>query len=122
MLPGLECVSVFAWLGSYFLNKVNCLLQIRVNFYVTIILLTVIPETPETEEVLLALSSNAGLAGLGLLVTAIVQTATKQLSFFHALFIFHILFFLGIGATSMGECSGMSRPSRLTFKRLDACR
>jgi Mg2+/citrate symporter len=122
MLPGLECVSVFAWHGSYSLNKVNCLLQIRINFYVTIILLTVIQKTPETEELLLALLSSAGLAGLGLLVTAIIQTVTEQLSLFHALFIFHILFFFVIGASSTGECSGVSRPSCLTFKRLDACR
>ncbi|KAI0250810.1 hypothetical protein BJV78DRAFT_537311 [Lactifluus subvellereus] len=76
---------------------------IRVNFYVTMLLLALVPKMPETEEVLAALYSNAGLSGLGLLVTAIVQTATRQLSLFHAIFVFHILFFLGIGAAPMGK-------------------
>ncbi|KAH9065412.1 hypothetical protein EDB87DRAFT_1679886 [Lactarius vividus] len=68
------------------------------------VLLAVVPRTPQTEELLNALYSNAGIAGLGLLVTAIQQTASnQQLSLFHAIFIQHILFFLGTGAAPIGK-------------------
>ncbi|KAH9980265.1 hypothetical protein BGW80DRAFT_1274384 [Lactifluus volemus] len=76
---------------------------IRVNVYATLVLLAIIPVMPETEEILVGLYSMAGLAGLGLLVTAIILTAKNQLSLFDALFVFHILFFLGIGATPTGK-------------------
>ena len=86
--------------------------QIRVNAYATLLLLAIIPVMPETEEILIGLYSMAGLAGLGLLVTAIILTAQNQLSLFDALFVFHVLFFLGIGATPTGECSSrnVTRP------------
>jgi hypothetical protein len=67
------------------------------------LLLAVIPRTPNTVELLNSLYSNAGLSGFGLLLTAIVQTIMKQLSLFDALFVFHILFFLGTGASPMGK-------------------
>jgi hypothetical protein len=67
------------------------------------LLLALIPQRPNTKELLNALYANAGIAGLGLLLTAIIQTAQKQLSLFHALFTLHILFFLGTGASPMGE-------------------
>ena len=73
--------------------------------------LSVIPRTPHTEELLNVLYANTGIAGLGLLVTAIEQTATNQLSFFHAIFVQHILFFLGIGAAPSGKCALVSRLS-----------
>ncbi|KAI0269840.1 hypothetical protein BC834DRAFT_1039527 [Gloeopeniophorella convolvens] len=76
---------------------------VRINFYYTMVLLAIVPRTPYTEELLNALYANAGLSGLGLLLTAIVQTAQHQLSLFHALFIQHILFFLGTGAAPMGK-------------------
>ncbi len=79
--------------------------QIRVNFYYTMLLLAIIPRTPNTEELLNSLYTNAGLAGFGLLLTAIIQTGLNQLSLFEALFILHILFFLGTGASPMGKCS-----------------
>jgi hypothetical protein len=101
MLPALECVTRPS-VGFDPIYQL-CSLQIRVNFYVTILLIAVVPETPETRELLSALYSNAGLSGLGLLVTAIVQTAANQLSLFHAIFIFHIIFALGISASSIGE-------------------
>ena len=74
------------------------------------VLLAVIPRIPQTEELLNVLFANTGIAGLALLVTAIEQTAKKQLSFFHALFVQHILFFLGTGAAPVGECVSVSRP------------
>jgi len=76
---------------------------IRVNFYSTMILLAVIPRTPLTEELLNVLYANTGIAGLGLLVTAIQQSANQELSFFHAIFVQHILFFLGIGVAPVGK-------------------
>ncbi|KAF8270785.1 hypothetical protein EI94DRAFT_1721914 [Lactarius quietus] len=76
---------------------------IRINFYSTMVLLAVIPQTPHTEELLNVLYANTGIAGLGLLVTAIQQTASRQLSLFHAIFVQHILFFLGIGIAPVGK-------------------
>ncbi|KAI0320202.1 hypothetical protein OF83DRAFT_1106364 [Amylostereum chailletii] len=68
---------------------------VRINFYLTMWLVSIIPATPWTESLLGTLHNNAGIASLGLLVTAIVQTAQNQLSLYHALFISHILFFFG---------------------------
>ncbi|KAH9997868.1 hypothetical protein BJV77DRAFT_777104 [Russula vinacea] len=76
---------------------------IRINFYYTMILLAIIPRTPNTEELLNSLYTNAGISGFGLLLTAIIQTALNQLSLFHAIFILHILFFLGTGVSPMGK-------------------
>ncbi|KAF8478158.1 hypothetical protein DFH94DRAFT_82769 [Russula ochroleuca] len=76
---------------------------IRINFYYTILLLAVIPQRESTEELLNTLYTTAGTSGFGLLLTAIIQTAKHKLSLFHALFILHILFFLGIGASPMGK-------------------
>ena len=66
--------------------------------------LAIIPRTPHTEELLNSLYGNVGIAGFGLLLTAIIQTGAKQLSLFEAIFILHILFFLGTGASPMGRC------------------
>jgi hypothetical protein len=79
---------------------------------------------PETEEILVGLYSMAGLAGLGLLVTAIILTAKNQLSLFDALFVLHLLLFFGIGATPTGECftRNVTRPFHLPFTRPDARR
>ena len=86
------------------------------------VFLALIPRTPHTEELLNVLYANTGIAGLGLLVTAIQQTANNKLSFFHALFVQHILFFLGIGAAPIGECILVSRPfvSCSDFQRMQA--
>jgi len=67
------------------------------------VFLAVIPQTPHTEELLNALYANAGISGLGLLLTAIIQTAQNNLSLFEAIFTLHILFFLGTGASPMGK-------------------
>jgi hypothetical protein len=67
------------------------------------VLLALIPQMEHTEELLNALYANAGIAGLGLLLTAIIQTAQKNMSLFEALFVLHILFFLSTGASPMGE-------------------
>lgn len=92
--------------------------QIRINFYYTMLLLAVIPQTPNTIEVLNTLYATAGLSGLGLLLTAIIQTFQKQLSLFHALFVLHILFFLGTGVSPMGTHSAFTCSLRITLIRL----
>ncbi|PFH45974.1 hypothetical protein AMATHDRAFT_157122, partial [Amanita thiersii Skay4041] len=79
---------------------------IRVNLYITILLLAVIPITPSTLPLLSALASNAGVSGAALLITALIGTAKHQLSFFHAIFIVHALNFLGIGVSPTGEYKG----------------
>ena len=73
-------------------------------------LLAIVPQTPETVELLTSLYITAGTSGFGLLLTAIIQTAQHQLSLFHAIFILHILFFLGTGVLPMGKCSALSCP------------
>jgi len=78
-------------------------LGIRINLYFTMLLLPIIPRTPNTEELLNSLYKNAGIAGFGLLFTAIIQTGLNKLSLFEALFIIHVLFFLGTGASPMGK-------------------
>jgi hypothetical protein len=67
------------------------------------VLLAFVPRTPHTEELLNVLYANTGIAGLGLLITAVQQTASKELSLFHAIYVQHILFFLGIGVAPVGK-------------------
>ena len=74
------------------------------------VLLALIPQTPHTRELLNVLYANTGVAGLCLLVTAIQQTISEQLSLFHAIFVQHILFFLGIGLAPVGVCALALRP------------
>jgi len=76
---------------------------VRIEFYFTMILLAIVPRTPYTEELLSALYAAAGFSGLGLLLTAIIQTALNQLSIFEGLFVFHVLFFLSAGAAPSGK-------------------
>ena len=77
--------------------------QIRVSFYVTTLLIALIPSTPYTDPLLGALFTNASINGLGLLITAIVQTAQNDLSLYPALFVQHLLFFLGVGVAPAGN-------------------
>ncbi|KAH9997869.1 hypothetical protein BJV77DRAFT_777258 [Russula vinacea] len=83
---------------------------IRINFYSTMLLIAIIPQTPNTNELLNTLYITAGTSGFGLLLTAIIQTALHRLSLFHAIFIMHILFFLGTGVSPLGKCSAFSCP------------
>jgi hypothetical protein len=86
------------------------------------VLLALIPRTPDTKQLLNVLTANTGIAGLCLLITAIQQTFSHELSLFHAIFVHHILFFLGIGIAPVGECALVSRPfvSRSDFRRIQA--
>ena len=88
-------------------------------------LLAIVPQTvqtPETVELLTSLYITAGTSGFGLLLTAIIQTAQHQLSLFHALFILHILFFLGAGVKPKGKCLALSCPFVLRSSPHDTCR
>ncbi|PFH45976.1 hypothetical protein AMATHDRAFT_70829 [Amanita thiersii Skay4041] len=69
---------------------------IRINLYVTTLLLALVPNTDSTAELLQVLTSNAGISGTALLITALIETGKGQLSLYHAIFIIHALFFLGI--------------------------
>ncbi|KAF8625964.1 hypothetical protein AX17_006689 [Amanita inopinata Kibby_2008] len=79
---------------------------IRVNLYITTLLMAVIPETPATLPLLEVLIANAGVSGVALLITAIVQTVQKQLSLYHAIFIIHMLYFLGVAVVPTGRYRG----------------
>jgi hypothetical protein len=115
-------IGVRTCLWSHSLNKVSFINQIRVNLYLTLVLRTVIPAEPKNHEILSRLDINNAVACLGLLVTAITQTATNQLPLFDALFVFHILFFLGASAFPPSECSRIPRPLRSPFTFPDAGR
>jgi hypothetical protein len=68
--------------------------QTRINFYVTIVLTALIPENGRTTELLDGLYKNAVLYGLGLVLTAGIQTLQKQLDLYHAIFVMQIIFSL----------------------------
>jgi len=89
---------------------------IRVNLYITMLLLAIIPEAEFTEPLLEVLVGNAGISGLSLLVTALVETAKKQLSLYHAIFIIHMLYFTGIMVVPSGKYKGNN--INFTFRML----
>ena len=68
----------------------------------TILLISFIPETELTTELLDGLYENAIFLGLGLVITAVIQTIQGQLDLYHALFVMQIIFSLdfvyGFGA------------------------
>jgi len=66
----------------------------RINFYVTILLTAMIPETPRTTELLDGLYQNSILYGLSLVITAVIQTLQEQLDLYHAIFVMQIIFSL----------------------------
>ncbi|KAF8478156.1 hypothetical protein DFH94DRAFT_82722 [Russula ochroleuca] len=74
----------------------------RINFHCTMFLLAIIPRTPITERLLNTLHITAGASSMGLLLTAIIQTAQHQLSLFHAIFILHILYSIGVWVSPIG--------------------
>jgi len=66
----------------------------RINFYATILLISLIPETELTTELLDGLYENSVFLGLGLVITAVIQTAQGQLDLYHAIFVMQIIFSL----------------------------
>lgn len=79
------------------------LLQVRINLYASSLIIAILPETPLTYPLIDVCRANATMSGFALLVTAIVRTAQHQLTLYHAIFILHMLFFLGIGVFPTGE-------------------
>jgi len=66
----------------------------RINFYVTILLSAMIPETTRTTELLDGLYQNSVFYGLSLVITAVIQTLQEQLDLYHAIFVMQIIFSL----------------------------
>ena len=60
----------------------------------TILLTAVIPETERTTDLLDGLYQNSVFYGLGLVITAVIQTLQKQLDLYHAIFVMQIIFSL----------------------------
>jgi len=79
---------------------------IRVNLYITMLLVAIIPETKSTSPLLHGLITNAGISGVALLITALIQTSKNSLSLYHAVFIIHILYFTGILVAPSGNYKG----------------
>jgi len=66
--------------------------------------MAVIPEIPGiTSPLLSVLSTNAAVSGTALVITAIIQTAQHKLSLYHAIFIIHMLYFLGVALSPVGK-------------------
>ena len=86
------------------------------------VLTALIPYTQNTWRLFNVLSTNTGIAGLGLFVTAIRQMFANELSLFHAIFVQHILFFAAIYSEPMGERPSVSHPfvSRSDLQRIQA--
>lgn len=66
----------------------------RINFYATILLISLIPENKITTELLDGLYENAVFYGLALVLTAVIQTLQHQLDLYHAIFVMQIIFSL----------------------------
>ncbi|KAF8330677.1 hypothetical protein F5887DRAFT_1178591 [Amanita rubescens] len=80
---------------------------IRVNLYMTMLLMALIPEIPGVTTPLLdVIASGAGISGVALLITAIVETVKGQLSLYHAIFIIHMLYFTGVMVAPSGGYKG----------------
>jgi len=77
--------------------------QIRIYFYVSILLIAIVPETPYTMHLLNWLQENLNTNGLGLIVISIVQTFQGKLSLYDAILIQHMLFFFSIGIAPRGK-------------------
>ncbi|KAF8336328.1 uncharacterized protein EI90DRAFT_3152532 [Cantharellus anzutake] len=84
---------------------------IRLSVYITSTIIALIPRIPETEELRKSLTQGAGLNGVALLLTAVVQTGSNSLDLYHAIIIIHMLGFLGLATYPAG--SYRATPARL---------
>jgi hypothetical protein len=87
--------------------------QVRINFYVTILLTAFIPKNEYTTELLDGLYLNAILYGLGLVMTAVIQSMQHQLNLYHAVYVMHNLLSLEF----VYACGTFCVPDRLLFSR-----
>ncbi|KAH9986662.1 hypothetical protein BJV74DRAFT_531954 [Russula compacta] len=67
---------------------------VRINFYLTILLTALTPEVERNTELLDGLYTNSVINGLGLVITAVIQTVQDQLDLYHAIFVMQIIFSL----------------------------
>jgi len=95
---------------------------IRVNLYITALIIAFIPTNPTDAEaarkssgaeLLEIVSTGAAISGVSLLITAVVQTAQGQLSLFHAIFVIHMLYFTSIVVVPAGHYKADSVTARL---------
>jgi len=63
----------------------------RLNFYVTILITALIPQSKSTTELLNSLYLNAIFYGLAILITAFVQTIQRQLDLYHAIIVMQMI-------------------------------
>lgn len=76
---------------------------IRISVYITTTILTILPSIPATGELINVLASAVSLNGFALVITSVVQTKARQLSFFHAIIIVQLLQFMGIAVYPAGN-------------------
>ena len=60
----------------------------------TILLTAITPENGHTDELLDGLYKNSVINGLGIVITAVIQTMQKQMDLYHAIFVMQIIFSL----------------------------
>jgi hypothetical protein len=108
-----------------------------VSFYISILLTAVAPAMPSVKdnseldsalsddsvfqqyevvkaESLSTISSNARISSLAILITTIIKTFQHQLSLYHAIFVFHLMFFLTVvhvGSSSSDQRANGSTPA-----------
>ncbi|KAF9517230.1 hypothetical protein BS47DRAFT_1390022 [Hydnum rufescens UP504] len=98
---------------------------IRLSIYITTLIISLVPNVEATEaprlvptveaieELRGALMTAAGLTGFSLLITALIETANRSLTLYHAVVIFHMLSFLGVATNPAG--SYRATPARLVL-------
>ena len=87
--------------------------QVRINFYVTILITAFTPKNEYTTELLDGLYLNAILYGLGLAFTAVIQTMQNQLDLYHAVCVMHNVLSLEF----VYVCGTLLRSVRALFSR-----
>jgi len=65
-----------------------------------------------------SLITNAGVTGFGLLITAIVQTVRKQLDLYHAIFVLHMIYYLGVIVYLSGYLRNITSLFRPAFRAI----
>ncbi|KAF9507447.1 hypothetical protein BS47DRAFT_1304054 [Hydnum rufescens UP504] len=77
---------------------------VRLSIYITTLIISIIPNVDEDARKLRGdLLTAAGLNGFSLLITALIETANRSLTLYHAILITHLLAFLGIATNPTGS-------------------